>query len=313
MTQFAHPNEQLEVILRGVVELVEREELLAKLTRSAEVKKPLTIMAGFDPSSPDLHLGHMVLLRKMRQFQDLGHEVIFLIGDYTARIGDPTGKKAQLPRLSAKQVAENASTYKEQVNRILDPQRTRVEFNSDWLENLPLEKLLSVAAKVPVRRLIFRPDLQNRSDLTLHELLYPLLQAYDSVHLKVDVEVGGEDQLPNLRLGRELMAALDMEPQCLTATTLLEGTDAYLEDGKPIGNKMSKTHQNTIDIGEPPEEFRRKIQRLDDTLVWRYFELLTDCSMLQIHAFHNDLESGKRTMIEIKDVLTDDLLRTCQC
>ena len=313
MTQFAHPNEQLEIILRGVVELVEREELLAKLTRSAEAGRPLTVMAGFDPSSPDLHLGHMVLLRKMRQFQDLGHELIFLIGDYTARIGDPTGQKAQRPHLSAEQVTENASTYKEQVYRILDPGRTRVEFNSSWLEDLPLEKLLSVAAKVPVRGLISRPDLQNRSDLILHELLYPLLQAYDSVHLKVDVEVGGEDQLPNLHLGRELMAALDMEPQCLVATALLEGTDAYLEDGKPVGNKMSKTYKNTIDIDESPEEFRRKIQRLDDTLVWRYFELLTDTSMLQIHAFQSDLESGKRTMIEIKDVLADDLLRTCQC
>ena len=312
MTQFAHPNEQLEVILRGVVELVEREELLAKLTRSAEADKPLTVMAGFDPSSPDLHLGHTVLLRKMRQFQDLGHEVIFLIGDYTARIGDPTGQKAQRPRLSAEQVTKNASTYKEQVYRILDPQRTRVEFNSGWLEDLPLEVLLSVAGKVPVRGLISRPDLEHRSDLILHELLYPLLQAYDSVHLKVDVEVGGEDQLPNLRLGRELMAALGMEPQCLVATALLEGTDAYLEDGQPVGNKMSKTYKNTIDIGESPEEIRRKIQRLDDTLVWRYFELLTDCSMLQIHAFQNDLEAGKRTMIEIKDVLADDLLQTCQ-
>lgn len=312
MTQFAHPNEQLEVILRGVVDLVEREELLAKLTRSAESQKPLTVLAGFDPSSPDLHLGHTVLLRKMRQFQDLGHEVIFLIGDYTARIGDPTGQKAQRPRLSADQVIENASTYKDQVNRILDPKRTRVEFNSAWLEDLPLEELLSVAAKIPVRGLLTRPDLENRPDLILHELLYPLLQAYDSVHLKVDVEVGGEDQLPNLRLGRELMAALGMEPQCLVATALLEGTDAYLEDGKPVGNKMSKSFGNTIDIGESPDEIRRKIQRLDDTLVWRYFELLTDCSMLQIHAYQSDLESGKRTMIEIKDVLADDLLKTCQ-
>ena len=312
MAQFAHPNEQLEVILRGVVDLVEREELLAKLTRSAEAQKPLTVMAGFDPSSPDLHLGHTVLLRKMRQFQDLGHEVIFLIGDYTARIGDPTGQKAQRPQLSADQVAENASTYKEQVYRILDPKRTRVEFNSAWLEDLPLEKLLSVAAKVPVRGLVTRPDIENRGDLILHELLYPLLQAYDSVHLKVDVEVGGEDQLPNLRLGRELMAALDMEPQCLVATALLEGTDAYLEDGKPVGNKMSKSFKNTIDIGEAPDEIRRKIQRLDDTLVWRYFELLTDCSMIQINAYQSDLENGKRTMIEIKDQLTDDLLNTCQ-
>jgi tyrosyl-tRNA synthetase len=312
MTQFAHPNEQLEVILRGVVDLVEREELLAKLTRSAESQKPLTVMAGFDPSTPDLHLGHTVLLRKMRQFQELGHEVIFLIGDYTARIGDPTGQPEQRPRLSADQVAENARTYQQQVNRILDPGRTRVEYNSRWLEDLPLEELLSVAANVPVGGLLSRPDLKNRPDLILHELLYPLLQAYDSVHLRVDVEVGGEDQLPNLNLGRELMAALGMEPQCLVATALLEGTDAYLEDGKPVGNKMSKSHKNTIDIDEPPEEIRRKIQRLDDTLVWRYFELLTDTSVLQIRAFQSDLEDGKRTMIEIKDVLVKDLLRMYQ-
>jgi tyrosyl-tRNA synthetase len=312
MSQLAHPNEQLEVILRGVVDLVEREELLAKLTRSAEAQKPLTVLAGFDPSAPDLHLGHTVLLRKMRQFQELGHEVIFLIGDYTARVGDPTGQKEQRPGLSADQVAENARTYEQQVHRILDPGHTRVEYNSRWLENLPLEELLSVAAKVPVGGLLSRPDLKNRSDLILHELLYPLLQAYDSVHLRVDVEVGGEDQLPNLRLGRELMAALGMEPQCLVATALLEGTDAYLEDGKPVGKKMSKTHQNTIDIDDPPEEIRRKIQRLDDTLVWRYFDLLTDTSMLQIRAFQSDLESGKRTMIEIKDALVNELLRMYQ-
>lgn len=306
---FAHPNEQMQIILRGVVDLVEREELQAKLTRSADTGKPLTVMAGFDPSSPDLHLGHTVLLRKLRQFQDLGHEVIFLIGDFTARIGDPSGQAAVRPRLEEKTVVRHAATYAEQVGHILDPDRTRIEYNRTWLEGLALDRLLAVAAHLPLPQLLERPDLQDRHDRMLHELLYPLLQAYDSVHLGVDVEVGGQDQVPNLMLGRTLMAALGMEPQCILATELLEGTDAVVREGESLGHKMSKTSANTIDITEPADEIRRKLRRLDDGLVWRYFELLTDCSVPQIRAYRNDVEAGKRDMLAVKDTLADEIVR----
>jgi tyrosyl-tRNA synthetase len=306
--KFAHPNEQMNIILRGVVELREREELQVKLQRSFDNNQPLTIMAGFDPSTPDLHLGHTVLLRKMRQFQDLGHEVIFLIGDFTARFGDPSGQTQSRPTISAKTVAHNASTYEKQISHILDPSKTRIEFNSTWLEPLRFEEILRLVNSVPLSSLASRPDLCDRSDLFLGEILYPLLQAYDSIHLKVDVEIGGADQIHNLLLGRELMSAYGLEPQCILATDLLEGTNVIYKDGKTTGPKMSKTLFNTIGISESPEEIRKKIHALDDGVVWHYFQLLTDCSMLQIRAYQNDLQEGKCKMEEIKDALTDNLL-----
>ena len=312
MKKFAHPNEQLQFILRGAVDVVEREELLAKLTRSYDSEVGLTILAGFDPSSPDLHLGHTVLLRKMRQFQELGHDVIFLIGDYTGIIGDPSGQDKTRPQLSKERIEENTQTYKDQVSRILDPQKTRIEYNSKWLSKLPLEEILSLAEHIAVKDLVARPDLSNRTDLQLRELLYPVLQAYDSIHLKVDVEVGGEDQIPNLLLARKLMASLGIEPQCILATELLEGIDAHLEEGEIIGKKMSKSEKNTIGLSESADQIRGKIRRLDQGLVWRYFELLTDCSMPQIRAYQSDLEAGKRTMGEIVDRLADDIIDTLQ-
>jgi tyrosyl-tRNA synthetase len=304
MKTFAHPNEQLEIIMRGVEDLVEREELLAKLTRSMESGIGLAIMTGFDPSTPNLHMGHTVVLRKMRQFQELGHEVIFLIGDFTARIGDPSGQEKTRRPLRAQLVKDNASTYQGQISRILDPQVTRVEFNSSWLSGLILEKIIKMCARVPLEKMLSRPDLRDRTDIVFHELMYPLLQAYDSIHLKIDVEIGGLDQIPNLMLGRELMAAVGMEPQCILATSLLEGTDAHLEEGKIIGKKMSKMHDNTIDISESPEDIQ-----LNDGLVWRYYELLTDSSRPQILAGKSDVEAGKRTMDEVRESLADDIIR----
>lgn len=309
MKTFAHPNEQLEIIMRGVEDLVEREELLAKLTRSAETGTGLKIMTGFDPSTPNLHMGHTVVLRKMRQFQELGHEVIFLIGDFTARIGDPSGQEKTRRPLKAQLVKDNAKTYQEQIGKVLDPQVTRVEFNSSWLSGLILEKIIKMCALVPLEKMLSRPDLRDRTDIVFHELMYPLLQAYDSIHLKIDVEIGGLDQIPNLMLGRELMAAVGMEPQCILATSLLEGTDAYLEEGKIIGKKMSKTHNNTIDLSESPEEIKEKIKLLNNGLVWRYYELLTDSSRPQILAVKSDVEAGKRTMDEVRESLADDIIR----
>jgi tyrosyl-tRNA synthetase len=309
MKRFAYPNEQLEVLLRGVVDVVEREELLAKLARSADQQKPLTVMAGFDPTSPDLHLGHTVLLRKMRQFQELGHEVIFLIGDFTATVGDPSWQERSRAPLSPEQVAANARTYEDQVERILDPAHTRVEYNSHWLKELKVSELLKFAEHILVQRLASRNDLAARPDLHLHELIYPVLQAYDAIHLNVDVEIGGEDQLPNLLLARELMTEVGVEPLCVLATELLEGTDATLQEGKFVGRKMSKSFGNTIGISERPEEIRRKVHLLNDGLVWRYLELLTDASMPQIKAYQADVEAGKRAMDAIKEVLAEDLIR----
>ena len=309
MPAFAHPNEQLEIIMRGVEELVEREEFLAKLTRSAEAGQGLRILTGFDPSTPNLHLGHTVVLRKLRQFQELGHQVIFLIGDFTARIGDPSGQETTRPRLRAQIVKDNAQTYQEQITSILDPKLTRVEYNSKWLAGLGLEKIIKMCSRVRLERMLSRPDLRDRSDILFHELMYPLLQAYDSIHLKIDVEVGGLDQMPNLLLGREIMAGVGIEPQVILATSLLEGTDAYLEEGKIIGKKMSKTSNNTIDISEPSESIKKKIKLLNDGLVWRYYELLTDRSRPQILAVKSDVEAGKRTMDEVRESLADDIIR----
>jgi tyrosyl-tRNA synthetase len=309
---FAHPNEQIGILLRGVVDVVEREELLARLTRSADRNEPLTVMAGFDPSAPDLHLGHTVLLRKMRQFQELGHKVIFLIGDFTATVGDPSGHDGlhrQRPSLTSDQVEQFSRTYLQQVSRILDPGNTRVEHNSSWLKDLPLSNLLSLASHIPVKRLASWHEPQTYDHLCVDRFLYPLLQAYDSIHLKVDIQIGGQDQVQNLLVVRELMAAAGQEPQCVLVTQLLEGTDATLCEGKFVGRKMSKTFDNTIGITESPEKIQSKVLALNDALIWRYFELLTDCSMPEISAFKMDVEAGKRSMQSVKEYLAQDLIR----
>jgi len=276
---FPPVDEQLALILRGVVDVPAKEELRARLVRSRETGRPLRVKAGFDPTAPDLHLGHTVLLTKMRQFQDLGHQVIFLIGDFTAMVGDPTGRSATRRALTREEVATNAETYKAQVFRILDPSRTEVAFNSSWLDDLGAVGMIELAARYNVARMLERDDFKRRfqsgQSISVHEFLYPLLQGYDSVALEADVELGGTDQLFNLLVGRHLMKEYGVEPQSVLTLPLLEGLDGRLLDGVIVGKKMSKSLDNYVGITEPPGEMLGKIMSITDDLMWRYFDLLS--------------------------------------
>lgn len=259
---------------RGLVHLVEEKELLDRLAK----KHPLTIKVGFDPTAPDIHLGHTVLMRKMRQWQDLGHDVVFLIGDFTATIGDPTGRSATRPPLTREQVLANADTYKTQAFKVLDPERTRVEFNSTWLQALTPVEIVRLAAKTTVARILERDDFQKRLraniPISTHEMLYPLFQAYDSVALRCDVEMGGADQYWNLLAGRDLMRAESLPPQIVMTVPLLEGTDGV--------QKMSKSLGNHIGVDETPRDMFGKLMSISDVLMWRYFELLSARSSAEI-------------------------------
>ena len=269
------PEAQLEILKRGAVDLVSEADLLAKLRRG----RPLTVKAGFDPTAPDLHLGHTVLLTKMRQFQDLGHRVVFLIGDFTGRIGDPTGRQKTRPPLTDEDVQQNAETYRRQVFEVLDPERTVVDFNSRWLGPLHAVDVVRLASQYTLARLLERDDFRTRLrenlPISTHELLYPLFQAYDSVHLKADVELGGQDQILNLLVGREVMAGYGLEKQVVLTTPLLEGTGATLVDGKLAGDKMSKSLGNTVGIDESPKDMYGKIMSISDDLLWRWLDLLS--------------------------------------
>ncbi len=260
-------DEQLAELKRGAQEMLTEQELRRKLQRGT----PLRVKAGFDPTAPDLHLGHTVLLNKMRQFQQLGHEVIFLIGDFTGLIGDPTGRNATRPPLTPEDVQANARTYEQQVFKILDPERTRVDFNSRWFGAMSAQQLIEIAAKHTVARMLERDDFARRykgnQSIAIHEFLYPLVQGYDSVALKADVELGGTDQKFNLLVGRQLQEAYGQEPQVVMTVPLLEGLDGV--------NKMSKSLGNYVGIAEPPEEMFGKLMRISDELMWRYFELLS--------------------------------------
>jgi tyrosyl-tRNA synthetase len=276
--------EQLAVLTRGIVEVHQLEELKQRLASG----RPLRVKAGFDPTRPDLHLGHTVLMQKMRQFQDLGHQVIFLIGDFTAMLGDPTGQNELRPRLTREQVLEAAETYQVQAFKILDPARTEVRFNSEWLAPLRLDQLIEIAAKRTVARTLERRDfkerLEARRDVYMHELFYPLLQGYDSVVLQSDVELGGTDQLFNLMVGRDLMRAYGQAPQIVMTTPILEGIDARLENGAIVGKKMSKSADNYVGIQEPPLEMYRKCMQIGDEVVWRFYELLSSAPADEIDA-----------------------------
>ncbi len=271
-------SEQLNLIRRGISELISEEELKKKLSRG----KPLLIKAGFDPTAPDLHLGHTVLFRKMAQFQQLGHRVIFMIGDYTAMIGDPTGRTELRPVLTPQQVLANAQTYKDQISKILDVDKVEVRFNSEWLGPLRLADFLAIAGKLTVPRLLEREDFAQRlkagASLTVTEAMYPLLQAYDSVALKADVELGGTDQKFNLLLGRPLQERYGQEPQVVLTMPLLEGTDGV--------QKMSKSLGNSIGVNEPPDQIYGKVMSIPDALMLRYYELLTDEDLEQVKAAH---------------------------
>jgi tyrosyl-tRNA synthetase len=282
----ATPDEQFAEVTRGTVELHVAEELKAKLKRSYEKETPLLVKAGFDPNRPDLHLGHTLLLSRMRRFQDFGHQVVFLIGDFTALIGDPSGRNLTRPALSRAEVLANAETYKAQVFKVLDGERTVVRFNSEWLDALGTEGLVRLAARWPLARMLEREDFKTRfregKSIALHELLYPLLQGYDSVALKADVELGSSDQLFNLLLGRTLMRELGMEPQVILTGPILEGLDAKLEDGRIVGEKMSKSLDNYVGVAEPPESIFGKLMSISDDLMWRYLELLSASPLAEV-------------------------------
>jgi tyrosyl-tRNA synthetase len=282
------PAEQIEYLKKGAVQVIEEGELLAKLERSVKTGKPLVVKTGFDPSAPDIHLGHTVLMRKMKHFQDLGHQVIFLIGDFTGLIGDPTGKSKTRPQLSREEIEVNAETYKRQAFRILDGRRTKIRFNSEWLGCLNAEAFMRLAARYTVARMLERDDFARRyrenEPIGIHEFLYPLAQAYDSVHLHCDVELGGTDQTFNLLVGRRIMREYGMEPQVVLTTPLLEGLDGV--------EKMSKSLGNYVAVEDQPNEMFGKLMSVSDSLMWRYWELLTDSTMDEIRKMQADAEAG---------------------
>jgi tyrosyl-tRNA synthetase len=299
MANFPPVDEQLAYIKKGAAEIVKESELHAKLERSLRAGKPLRVKAGFDPTAPDLHLGHTVLLRKLKHFQDLGHTVIFLIGDFTGMIGDPTGRSATRPPLSREQIAENAETYKAQVFKILDSKKTVVDFNSRWFSKFSAEDFIRLTAKYTVSQMLEREDFHKRFQeerpIAMHELLYPLAQGYDSVALEADVELGGTDQKFNLLVGREIQRAYGQESQVVLTTPILEGLDGV--------NKMSKSLGNAIGIHEPPLEMYGKIMSISDEMMWRYYELLTDVRSEQIAAMKKDAGSGKAHPMALKKEL----------
>jgi tyrosyl-tRNA synthetase len=275
---------QIAELMRGTSEVLVESELVKKLTRG----KPLRIKAGFDPTAPDLHLGHTVLINKMRQFQTFGHEVTFLIGDFTGMIGDPTGRNATRPPLTREQVEANAVTYQEQIFKILDREKTRVDFNSRWFGGMSAAGLIEIAGRHTVARMLERDDFAKRykgnQPIAIHEFLYPLVQGYDSVALKSDVELGGTDQKFNLLVGRELQKQYGQEPQCILTMPLLEGTDGV--------EKMSKSLNNYIGIAEPPQEIFGKLMRISDPLMWRYLELLSFQPTQKIAAKKKAVDDG---------------------
>jgi tyrosyl-tRNA synthetase len=286
---FAPVDEQLEYIRKGAAEIIPESELKQKLEDSRKTGKPLRVKAGFDPTAPDLHLGHTVLIRKLKHFQDLGHTVIFIIGDFTGMIGDPTGRSVTRPPLSREQIEKNAETYKAQVFKILDSKKTEIPFNSEWLSKLGAEGLIRLAAKYTVSQMLEREDFHKRfqeeKPIALHELLYPLAQGYDSVAIEADVELGGTDQKFNLLVGRELQRAYGQPSQVVLTMPLLEGLDGV--------QKMSKSYGNYVGITESPQEMFGKLMSISDELMWRYWELLTDTSNAGINAMKQQVASGR--------------------
>jgi tyrosyl-tRNA synthetase len=287
---------QMELLLKGCVDVVRPEDLQERLAGAAREGRPLTVKVGFDPSAPDLHLGHTVVIRKMRHFQQLGHRVIFLIGDFTGMIGDPTGKKSTRPQLTRDQIAANAETYKRQIFKLLDPQATVIDFNARWLGALSSEEWIRLTAKVTLAQILERDDFRKRLEggepISLHELLYPVAQAYDSVALKADVELGGTDQLFNLLVGRDLMGKLGLPPQIVMTLPLLEGTDGV--------EKMSKSLGNYIAVEDPPEEMFGKVMSISDALMWRYWTLLTDLDPEELTSLQKSVACGSRHPMDVK-------------
>ncbi len=290
-------DEQIAYLTKGAVDVVRPEELKKKL----ESGKKLKVKVGFDPSAPDIHLGHTVLMRKMKHFQDVGADVVFLIGDFTGLIGDPTGKSKTRPELTREEIEQNAETYKEQVFKILDPEKTIVDFNSRWLGELGSEGFIRLASHYNVARMLERDDFKkryaNQQPIAIHEFLYPLAQAYDSVFLKADFELGGTDQLFNLLVGRDIMRAYDLEPQVVLTTPLLEGLDGV--------DKMSKSLDNYVGITEPANEMFGKLMSISDVLMWKYYELLTDMSVKDIEAVRAEGNPMRAKMDLARRIITD--------
>jgi tyrosyl-tRNA synthetase len=282
-------DEQLSYLKKGAVDLIRDEDLSAKLERSAKTGKPLRVKLGVDPTSPDIHLGHTVVVRKLKAFQDLGHTVIYLIGDFTAMIGDPSGRNVTRPPLSRDEIELNAKTYRDQVFKILDPEKTEVRYNSEWMGNFDAADFIKLAARTTVKQILERDDFEKRMNaqqpISLHELLYPLVQGYDSVALEADVELGGTDQKFNLLSGRNLQREYDQEPQVVITTPLLEGLDGV--------QKMSKSYGNYIGIDEPAGEMFGKVMSISDELMWRYYELLTDLSPSEISNLRSQIANGE--------------------
>lgn len=295
----SHINEALEVIKRGCDELLVEQELIEKL----KTGRPLRVKAGFDPTAPDLHIGHTVLINKLRQLQDLGHEIYFLIGDFTGMIGDPTGKSATRPPLTKEQVKENAKSYTDQVYKILNPELTRVVFNSSWMDRLDASDMIRLAATHTVARMLERDDFSKRyrgnQPIAIHEFLYPLLQGYDSVELKADLELGGTDQKFNLLMGRELQKHFGHEPQCILTMPLLEGLDGV--------NKMSKSLGNYVGINESPQEIFGKLMSASDELMWRYIELLSFEPLTVVRQWKQEVEAGRNPR-DIKVMFAQELV-----
>ena len=296
---FRPVDEQIAYIAKGAAEIIRLDELKEKLAKSLASGVPLKVKAGFDPTAPDLHLGHTVLIRKLKHFQDMGHTVQFVIGDFTGMIGDPTGRNTTRPPLSAEQIAANAETYKQQVFKILNPARTEVVFNGTWLHALGTEGLIKLAAKYTVSQMLEREDFHKRfqeeKPIAIHELLYPLAQAYDSVALKSDVELGGTDQKFNLLVGRELQRAHGQPSQVVLTMPLLEGLDGV--------QKMSKSYGNYIGITEKPLDMYGKVMSISDRLMWRYYELLTDVTTVEIEALKGKASSGEVHPMQLKKEL----------
>jgi tyrosyl-tRNA synthetase len=295
--------EQVSLIERGTVDVISRDDLLSKLKKSRESGIPLKIKTGFDPTAPDLHLGHTVLIQKMKHFQDMGHEIYFLIGDFTGMIGDPTGKSETRKPLTLDDVARNAETYKEQIFKILDPEKTKVVFNSTWLNKLTSHDMIKLASQLTVARMLEREDFKvrfnNEQPISIHEFLYPLIQGYDSVALEADVELGGTDQLFNLLMGRDLQRAWKQEPQVVITMPLLEGLDGV--------NKMSKSLGNYIGITEPANDIYGKVMSVSDSLMFRYYELLSDLPAAQIKILESDMQEGSIHPKEVKIKLAKEI------
>ncbi|MGB2751218.1 MAG: tyrosine--tRNA ligase [Pyrinomonadaceae bacterium] len=282
-------DEQLEFLKKGTVDLIREEDLRKKLERSAKTGKPLRVKLGLDPTAPDIHLGHTVVIRKLKAFQDLGHTVIFLIGDFTGTIGDPSGKNVTRPPLSREEIDANAETYKRQMFKILDPEKTELRFNGEWMDKFTASDFIKLCAKTTVKQILERDDFTKRmadeKPISLHELLYPLVQGYDSVALNADVELGGTDQKFNLLMGRNLQREYDQEPQVIITTPLIEGLDGV--------QKMSKSLNNYIGITEPAGEMFGKIMSISDELMWKYYELLTDLSVSEISNLRSQMDAGE--------------------